>query len=657
MSIRPLEQGTRPTDAASSSEAQFQRLAQVIARSQQGYRELIDSLDQALFTLSLEGEIRVANLRVVEMLGVPFQDLIGHSLGEFLDVPDLADARRALPLFLRSGTWSGTLPVRFKKDKQLRYFDCWLQALVDDGRVTSITGWARDVTSASGNALQPEHEFIHRLVECFPDMIVVLDREGRVAFVSGRAVDILGADPEKLVGQEVRSKVHPEDRARLAQLIQDINVGRRRYVQAEFRMQHLDGSWRTLRASASPLFGGADTIKGLVASVRDITETRTAERNLAQKEKFAAMGQMLAGAAHELNNPLTAILGVSDLLRERAVDDTSRRHADLILRQSRRAAAIVQDLLAFSRPAAQERQSLHLEEIVREIVHSQQPALAQKNIRVSFEVPPGLPAIVGDRRLLSQVFFQLIANAEQSISSARESGNLQISFARVGRRVCVTIADDGPGISEDLLGRIFEPFFTTKRPGGGSGLGLTICRAVVKEHGGSIEVQSISGSGAAFQVFLPVAARGTSAHARPDGVTQTASPASARLKARTVLIVEDDASIREIVQQRLAARGWLVHGVESSEAALAYMETNGCDAVLCDFNLPGMNGEDFFERVRSKKADSMPAFIFMTGDLADAVFSPRLREAGAHVLQKPFQVAALAAILEKVLPAQTSPAH
>ena len=172
----------------------------------------------------------------------------------------------------------------------------------------------------------------------------------------------------------------------------------------------------------------------------------------------------MAGAAHELNNPLTAILGVGELLHERATDTASKRHLDLVMQQARRAAGIVQNLLAFARPPAQAHSQVQLEQIVQQALQFVHSALRQKNIAVKFEAPGSLPPVVGDPKLLAQVFLNIISNAEQAIVSARERGNLEISLACADGQVSVTIVDDGPGISEANMGKIFDPFFTRSAP-------------------------------------------------------------------------------------------------------------------------------------------------------------------------------------------------
>lgn len=756
------------------------KLVEVISRSQQNYRELIDNLDQAIFTFSIDGEVRVANRRLSEIIGVPFQNLVGHRLSEFVESPSLEEARQALAGLAKKGTWSGIIPVKLKKDPAARYFNCWLQAVAENGRVTGVMGWARDVTdqhesemrftqfveslsagvffsttegkmldanpalvrmwgfdskedlqacdiseryadpaqrkqliqdtTANGSVqdrqityrrkdgthmqgrasalairdhsgkvvrfqgtivdvtdrveiekqLHREQEFTRRLIECFPDLIAVVDTEGRFTFASERAKDVLGITAEEHVGRQMGSRTHPDDQAAVAETLADIVSGRKRAAQLEYRARHADGSWKTLRGSFGPLFDEAGKITGVVASARDVTESVLIEQHLAQREKLAAMGQMMTGAAHELNNPLTAILGVSDLLREHATDDATRRRADLILQQARRAANIVQNLLAFSRPAALGNAKVGVAEIVERVLLAQRTLLEERGIRVKCEAPPDLPRIEGDARLLSQVFTNLITNAEQSIAAARGSGTIDISMSRQGNHVCISFSDDGAGISPENIGKIFDPFFTTKRPGGGSGLGLTICMAVVKEHGGRIEVESTPGRGAIFHVLLPVAADTLAA------VAPSVSPASSKdvpssggdgLAGHTVLIVDDEEGIREIVQEGLMARGMKAEAVESSEAALAYLKANTCEAIVCDFNLPGMSGTQFLEKVRAQNGSALPMFVFMTGEMLAAEDFARFRKDGMRLLQKPFHLSALAQLLAELFQAQPSPSR
>jgi len=769
MSTDSFEEHREQAGRGPYSEAQFKALVETIARSHHNHRDLIDNLDQAVFTFSLEGEVRLANRRLAEILGLSFQDLIGHRLSEFVDAPRLDEVERSIPAFVKKGSWAGTVPVRFKRNSAVGFFECWLQAVVEDGQVAMVSGWARDITAqheseirftdlfqslqegiffttpegqvvdanpalirmlgydskedlqahnfrevfavpsdrdaivrdlteggsfqdrelmlrrkdgkqihclVSGFAIRDragslvrlqgtlvdiserremesklrlEQEFVRRLVASFPDSIAVFDRDGRYVFVSERMEDMLGVSPEQYIGEPIGWRTDPAEAAKLSKLFASIMSGREGHAQVEFRGQHNDGTFRVLRASASPLFDETGKISGMVSSSRDVTEALLVEQQLLQKEKFTAMGQMMAGAAHELNNPLTAILGVSELLRERAPDADTQHQLELIVQQSRRAASIVQNLLAFARPPAQGRSKIRLDEVVQEALQREQSALSNRNITVVWEPATDMPRIEGDRKLLLQVFLNIITNAEQSISSARDHGTLEVSLARFDQGVRVTFADDGPGIAPENMAKIFDPFFTTKRPGGGTGLGLTICLAVTKEHGGTIEAQSTPGSGARFQVLLPVAAEDLPTSDRSTPRAGTSLLGSDALRGHTILIVDDEESIREILSEGLLARGMKVYTAESAEAALSSLSANACEIVLCDSHLPGLSGEQLFEKLQARSGCTMPRFVFMTGDLVDSTGVAGLGRTGAHVLQKPFPVAALAKLLVEAL--------
>jgi CheY-like chemotaxis protein len=281
---------------------------------------------------------------------------------------------------------------------------------------------------------------------------------------------------------------------------------------------------------------------------------------------------------------------------------------------------------------------------VQNAVQAAQTSLKQKNIEVRVEAPSNLPSVLGDAKLLTQVFLNIIVNAEQSISAGAKHGHIDISLAAVDDRVAVTVVDDGPGIAQENIGKIFDPFFTTKRPGGGSGLGLTIALAVLKEHSGTIDVESAPGSGAAFQVTMPAVPIAMQSNPQPP--TARVDVASREtLAGRTALVVDDEESIREILQEGLASRGMKVDTASNAEDALAILLKKNYDVVLCDFNLPKLSGEAFFNELTKRNAGKVPHFVFITGELVDADRTAQINRKGASVLQKPFRVPAVASLL------------
>jgi signal transduction histidine kinase len=288
-------------------------------------------------------------------------------------------------------------------------------------------------------------------------------------------------------------------------LYQNVATGKQAFSSGEFGALNRGGVWRTMRASASQFMDADNKLSGVIMSVRDITLEKKFEEQIIQSERLAAMGQMIGGFAHELNNPLTTILGVSDMLQESETSETNRKQLAMLHQQARRATEIVQNLMYFSRPPAPGKTQVSLSELVDRTLHLQAYSLRKNNITVDFIPEHSLPAVMGDPHQLMQVFLNLILNAEQAIREARNQGSLRIRIGKNDSSVWATFQDDGPGIAPDILPNIFDPFYTTKRPGRGTGLGLSICKAVLKEHGGNVEAATAPGGGAVFTVTLPIA--------------------------------------------------------------------------------------------------------------------------------------------------------
>ena len=617
--IKDLEQR-----AATPTEAQLDQLGQVISRSQRSFKELIDAFDDIAFAVSLDGTLRTVNRRATDFMGMKYADLVGRRITDLLDEPARSDLERGLARFIERRHWTGTIPLRRKNGGQVFYFDCVLNAIVQDNEVVGASALARDVTEArekerrftelfetlqegvyfsspegtlldanaalvrmlgydrkedlltvapnalnldaakapelgrgmgdqggerareislrrkDGSAgifldtsravwnplgkiiryqgtlvdvterramektLQRQEEFQRYVLESFPDLILVIDREERYSFVSSRIRDQLGYKPEDLLGKKITEQ--QDQAAPFIKLYREVISGEKKFGFCEYDAHHRDGSWRTVRASASPLYDADNQVSGVIMSARDITVERKLEHQIIQSERLAAMGQMIGGFAHELNNPLTSILGVSELLQDEDPSEPVRKQLGILQQQARRAAEIVQNLLYFSRPPAPGRSVINVNELVQRTLHLQAYSLRKTNIKVDFLPEASLPDVSGDPHQIMQVFLNLVLNAEQAIREVRDGGTLLIRVGRTASGVAVIFQDDGPGIPADIIPHIFDPFYTTKRPGRGTGLGLSICKAILREHGGNVEVTPGPVGGAVFTVTLPIAA-------------------------------------------------------------------------------------------------------------------------------------------------------
>jgi two-component system NtrC family sensor kinase len=782
--LKGLVRGLDQSNASLPSDQQLQQLFAMISKSQQGFRDLIDSFDDILLAMSLDGEIRAVNRSFSDLLGQPFQEIIGRRITEFFEDADglpLEVLEAAKNRFLERRIWNGIVQVRLKKRNTVYFFDCVAHAMIRDNEVHGVTVLARDITAmkrsearftelfetlqegiyivtpedkilevnpalvnmlgyrskeellskkvtdifvdeiqrtavarevsreaspqgreitlrrkdgrpvyclntasavrdtngrvvrfqgalvditerrAIEKQLHQQQEFARRLIDSFPDLIFVVDPERRYTFVSPRFKEVLGYEPSEVIGLTFGERSHSDDRPAMIALFDDLIAGKQNFASIEVRSRHKQGEWRSLKCNFSPLFNEAGKIEGVVISGRDVTEVKRLESQLIQAEKLAAMGQMLAGVAHELNNPLTAILGASELLRDRqGVDDNTKRQLEMTHRQARRAARIVQNLLEFSRPASPQKKALDLNLVIDRTLQLHEHSLRRNNVEVEFQSVPGFPLIVGDANQLIQIFLNLISNAEQAIREVRQSGRIQIRLGHTGNRVFATVQDDGVGIKPEALPKLFDPFFTTKRPGGGTGLGLSICMSIVREHGGNIEASSLPAGGAAFTVSLPIASPEAPRH--PHGKIDSGSGTGERFvptldafAKHTILVLDDEESIRMLLYEGLAAYGLKVDCAATAEQALSLVLGTKYNAILCDLKLsgsgPNADGYGVSQRLKIAAGENKPEIIYMSGDLVteDGGSLP----ANSRHLQKPFRISDVLHVLTEVF----TPAH
>src|SRR5258705_3472380 len=271
-----------------------------------------------------------------------------------------------------------------------------------------------------------------------------------------------------------------------------------------------------------------------------------------------------------------------------------KRQLDLTHRQARRAARIVQNLLEFSRPASPQKKGIDLSTIIERTLQLHEHSLRRNQVEVDFTPRTDLPSIVGDANQLIQVFLNLISNAEQAIREVRESGRIQIRLTLAGDNVVVTVQDDGVGISPEALPKLFDPFYTTKRPGGGTGLSLSICLSIAREHGGTIQAESLPGGGSAFSVYLPATpessphstAKASIKKRNADSSTgDSPRPVPSLLKGISVLVLDDEDSIRSLLEEGLGAHGLKVSCASTAEEAANLVSKQSYDALLCDLRL------------------------------------------------------------------------
>lgn len=373
----------------------------------------------------------------------------------------------------------------------------------------------------------------------------------------------------------------------------------------------------------------------------DQTDKRRLQDQLIQSEKMSAIGQLIAGVAHDLNNPLASVIGFSDFLAEASeVPAALLEPLQVIRQEAERAATIVKNLLSFARTQEGVRELQPIKPILESTLALLRNQLMAHKVEATLETEPDLPELEVSANQIKQVFVNLINNAAQAIASDKRSGRIWISAKRWLDGVSVSVADNGPGIPDEIAQHVFEPFFTTKREGEGTGLGLSICQGIVKEHGGRMTLDTRSGAGVTFTVELP----GGSHAPRPSQVLE----AIVETPPLRILVVDDEPHILYYMRSTLESWGHTVEVATDGAYALERILADPFDAIICDLRMPHLGGREMYHRLAQQNPQAAQRIIFATGDTVRGDTLHFLETLGRPYLHKPFTLAELRRMLGRV---------
>src|SRR5579883_671147 len=346
----------------------------------------------------------------------------------------------------------------------------------------------------------------------------------------------------------------------------------------------------------------------------EITNEVQLRRQMVHMEKMAAIGRLVSGVAHELNNPLAGILGYAQLVSRCELDASTRRMIDVILAQAERAGKIVQNFLSLAAKTEPKRVAFDLNDSVRNVVQLREYQESVDNITIKTDFAEDLPYAFGDPSQLEQVILNLIVNAEDAIADVqRRPGVIQVKTFVEGGRLQMTVTDNGSGIHARDMTRIFDPFFTTKEKHRGTGLGLSICAEIVKDHGGELYAWSTYGSGSTFTLELPIRHE-----IEPEQVMPVRTSQGQSLRGKHVLVIDDEIHITELIFDVLARQGARIDLANSGVEALDQIKKKNYDAIICDQRMPGLSGQRLYRLVESLNPELRHRFLFVTGDVVNA---------------------------------------
>jgi two-component system NtrC family sensor kinase len=469
------------------------------------------------------------------------------------------------------------------------------------------------------------------VVDAISPALCIVDRSGAIRRANRAFADLVNSPPASLIGRPWQAFVPPEWANDLQRALDQQGAGR----EVELRTGE-----RTYAVTAVPI--SSTDRSAVVLLFDDQTERRRLQDQLIQSEKMSAIGQLIAGIAHDLNNPLASVLGFADFLIEVPnVPASIREPLTVIQEEAERASSIVRNLLGFARKQDHQRRPTSLKPLLDATFVLLRNQLMAHRVEATIEVEPDLPMPDVDPNQIQQVFVNLINNAAQAIASSGRPGTIHVHARRWLDGVAVDIVDDGPGMSEALASQVFEPFFTTKAEGEGTGLGLSISQGIVKEHGGRIMLSSEEGKGSTFTVQLPLSTRTPV----PEIAATDRSP-SRKLR---VLVVDDEPHILHYMRATLEAWGHLPVVASDGEEALERASHEQFDLIISDLRMPRFGGREFYEELSRRNPVMAGRLVFSTGDTVRGDTLAFLEALDRPYLHKPFSLAELRTLLADVV--------
>ncbi|PYP38787.1 MAG: hypothetical protein DMD46_01205 [Gemmatimonadetes bacterium] len=603
--------------------------------------EIVAALADAVVVTGVDRQVLTANRAAAELFGRPLDDLPGTPIDELVSIGEREHvAEREQRAVEGKAQHYETKIISATGDE--RSVAVSTTPLLVEGELIGTVATLRDVTEQkrAQETLARSEARYRNLFESASDAIATFDANGRFTTFNHAAEIISGYRREELLGQWFAPMLPDDELPKALANFQKALAGETGLFETNFYRK--DGEVRTIQVTYST----PQLDEEVLCVIRDVTDQKMLQEQLIQSEKMSAIGQLVSGVAHELNNPLAGISAFAQLLlSEKRFPPDQRTAAEMIYAEARRASRIVQNLLTFARQHKPERTPTSVNQVLDDTLELRGYELRVRGIDVQRDYDEQTPETMADAHQLQQVFLNLITNAEQAMERAeRDQQRLTVRTRRTGDLLRTEVEDTGPGIPPNLLERIFNPFFTTKPTGSGTGLGLSISLGIVREHEGRIWAENAPQGGARFVIELPIVApRGT-------GEFQTSQPTHSVTDRLRVLVVDDEASVRVALQRYLSSRGHEVETTASGREALARMREDAFDAVIIDMRMPDVSGEQLFGELKARDPSYAERVIFTTGQLVDDTVRNFLSSTGRPCVPKPFEFASF----DQVLPARRS---
>lgn len=554
--------------------------------------------------------------------------------------PDRQIVREALRRFRRNLN-ANTINIEYRVlylNGHKRWLHTKIVAVRDDigKKVIRLVGSTQDVTlrKQSEIALRASEARFRSITEAHPVPVMIISlRAGSILYASPGAEQLLGMTQVQLLGAPFDTILtEPTMREELWQSMregQEVNL-------KEVVLECANG--RKLDAALSARRISYRSEEAMVIGLYDLTERKQAEAQISrqqealqQSEKMAALGGLLAGVAHELNNPLSVVVGQATLLIESGAEPKTVTRAEKIYKAADRCSRIVKSFLALARRKPPEHKPVALNELVQAALELLGFQIRTGNIEVKLELASDLANVIGDADQLTQVITNLVLNASQAMDGWNGPRRLTIRSHNDKNRVVLSVADTGPGVPLDIRSRVFEPFFTTKSAKGGTGVGLSLCLNIVASHGGQVMIEDTQGGGATFVVDLPsvVAIAGATSAEQTNAVLP---------KELTILLVDDEVELAQTLADLLEPEGHKIDIAANGAVALEKLRKNRFDVIISDLRMPVLDGPGLYEELKRELPFYLNRIIYVTGDTLSSHVQTFLSQNPVPVVEKPYRL-------------------
>ena len=627
------------------------------------YRTLVEGMNEAVFLMKSNGQFLYVSSSVERLLGYSDTDIRDNFLSHFSD-SDKDSFLNNISL-VSSGMSVDPFVLSFTRgDGESVYIEINASQFAVDGEQKGVIGTIQDVTKhvLLEREIESERKKIIDIFNSMIDWVYVVDEKYNIQFMNKTLA--------KQIGGLNRDKCYTILYKRNKPCPYCKWEGTKKELTMRWEMRVEDG--KTFDVISSPLKNPDGSVYRMVI-LRDITKKKEVEEKyrqmseetlkanrelksaieqlkqtqeqLIQSEKLAAIGKLVAGVAHELNNPLFSAMGYAELLAmESESSEGQRDKIENILESIRRARSIVRDLLKFARRENVEKENISFNDVIRETLSLRHYEHKVNDIEVICELADDLPPVFGNFVRLQQVVLNILINAEQALVEAGKIGSIRVktSLDKTGEWIISEIADNGIGIKQDIIGKIFDPFFTTKEVGKGTGLGLSTSYGIVKDHSGQLLVRQEKGW-TIFTISLPAVMEEKGTVAEEEYHEQ-----DVLAKGEKILVVDDEPVIVQLLEDFFRRKGFQVISAISGSDALEILSKSTVELIITDIKMPQMDGTQFYEEIKGRNPKLLERLIFITGDTLNLDTRRFLKETRAHFLKKPFSFNEIMNLIDRI---------